>query len=82
MYTLEIKNEKEYAVLLAALETNQDIADDTVTEPLWIDNKSLDPNVATISTEQLQQMRLDINERIDRLVVSTTLTERVRNLKS
>lgn len=77
MYTLIIKNEKEYNALIRALETEQDIADDTSTETLWRDQRDRTP----ITHEDLAAIKTDIDERIDRLVAVTFLLERARCLK-
>lgn len=78
MYTLIIKNEKEYRALIRALETEQDVADDTSTETLWRDPQDQTP----ITHEDLSAIKTDIDDRIDRLVAVTFLLERARCLKS
>lgn len=78
MYNLIIKNEKEYKALVRALETAQDIADDTSTEPLWPENNN---PTFVLTREEIQGLKSDIDERVDNLIAITKLLERVQCLK-
>lgn len=79
MYTLIIKNEQEYRALIRALETAQDIADDTSTEPVW---PLSDVQNITLTRDEMMAMKNDVDERIDNLVSITKLLERAECLKS
>jgi hypothetical protein len=73
MATIEL-TEKELSVLIMALETAVDIADDTVTESLFTDD-----NVVSFST--LAEMREQVNAKVDELVCLVRLLERAKSLK-
>lgn len=79
MYTLIIKNEKEYQALRRALETAQVIADDTSTEPCW---PLSDVETISLTRDEMMTMKTDIDERVDNLIAVTKLLERVECLKS
>lgn len=69
-------NPTELTMLKHALEVSAEIANDTVTDPLFITNKE----TTAITVEELNQLRDQVDQNIDRMTAAQFLWNKVRDL--